>query len=233
MFMGELIKEMERFGDLSTSFTLLDVATVVFLSLVLSLCVGWVYRATHRGVSYSQTYVHTLVLFGMVVALIMLIIGSNIARAFTLVGALSIVRFRHAVKESRDVAFVFLVMAVGMACGTRFYMLAIFATICLSGTVILLTKLNLFAKVIRERILIVRVPSELKYDEVFPEVFRKHLDEFNLISLETVGEGLYQEAVYSVVLKPRVETGRFIEAVREANGNNKVTLVLGQQEIDL
>lgn len=232
--MGELIKELERFGDLSTSFTLLDVAGVFFLSLVLSLCIGWVYRATHRGVSYSQTYVHTLVLFGTVVAFVMLIIGSNIARAFTLVGALSIVRFRHAVKESRDIAFVFIVMAIGMACGTRFYMLAVFSTICLSGATLLMTKLNLFAKVIRERILIVRVPNTAKYDEVFAEVFRKFLDEFNLISLETVGEGgQFQEAVYSVVLKPRAQADRFIEAVREVNDNNKVALVLGQQEIDL
>ena len=231
--MGELIKEMERFGDLLTSFTLLDVATVFFLSLVLSLFIGWVYRATHRGVSYSQNFVHTLVLFGTVVAFVMLIVGSNIARAFTMVGSLSVVRFRHAVKESRDVAFVFLVMAVGMACGTRFYVLATFGTIGLCAAVLLMTKLGLFAKVIRERILIVRVPSALKYDEVFSEVFRKFLDEFNLISLETVGEGQMQEAVYSVVIKPRAETDRFIEAVRAANDNNKVTLVLGQQEIDL
>ena len=232
--MNELFKELERFGDLSTSFTLLDVAAVFFLSLVLALCLGWVYRATHKGVSYSQTYVHTLVLFGTVVAFIMLIVGSNVARAFTMVGALSIIRFRHAVKESRDIAFVFMVMAIGMACGTRFYMLAVFGTICLSGAVIMMTKLNMFAKVVRERILIVRVPSAMKYDEVFAEVFRKFLDEFNLISLETVGEGgTFQEAVYSVVLKPRAETDRFIEAVREANGNNKVALVLGQQEIDL
>lgn len=232
--MGELIKELESFGDLSASFSLLDMAGVFFLSLVLSLCLGWVYRATHRGVSYSQTYVHTLVLFGTVIAFIMLIIGSNIARAFTLVGALSIVRFRHAVKESRDIAFVFMVMAIGMACGTRFYRLAVFGTICLCGVTLLMTKLNLFAKVIRERILIVRVPSTAKYDEIFVEVFRKFLDEFNLISLETVGEGgQFQEAVYSVVLKPRAEPDRFIEAVREANGNNKVALVLGQQEIDL
>ena len=231
--MGELIKEMERFGDLLTSFTLLDVATVFLLSLGLSLFVGWIYRATHRGVSYSQNFVHTLVLFGVVVAFVMLIVGSNIARAFTMVGSLSVVRFRHAVKEARDVAFVFLVMAVGMACGTRFYMLATFGTIGLSAAVLLMTKLDLFAKVIRERILIVRVPSEVKYDQVFAEVFRKYLDEFNLISLETVGEGQLQEAVYSVVIKPRAETDRFIEAVRGANGNNKVTLVLGQQEIDL
>ncbi len=231
--MGELVKELERFGDLSTTFTLLDVAAVFFLSLVLSLFVGWIYRATHRGVSYSQTFVHTLVMFGVVVSFIMLIIGTNIARAFTLVGALSIIRFRHAVKESRDVAFVFMVMAVGMACGTRFYMLATFGTLCLAGAIVMMTKLNLFAKVIRERILIVRVPSSLKYDEVFSEVFRKFLDEFNLISLETIGDGQLQEAVYSVVLKPRSDPDRFIESVREANGSNKVTLVLGQQEIDL
>ena len=61
--MGEFIKQLESFGDLTSSFTLLDVAVVFFLSLVLSLIVGWVYRTTHRGVSYSQSYVHTLVIF--------------------------------------------------------------------------------------------------------------------------------------------------------------------------
>ncbi len=231
--MGDFIKELERFGDLTTSFTLLDVTVVFFLSLGLSLVIGWVYRTTHRGVSYSQSYVHSLVIFGTVVAFIMLIIGSNIARAFTLVGALSIVRFRHAVKEPRDIAFVFMAMAIGMACGTRFYVLAGFATLCLSAATILMHKLNLFAKVIRERILIVRVPSQADYEQTFAGVFRKSLDEFSLISLETVGENEYQEAVYSVVLKPGAEPDRFIEDVRAVNGNNKVSLVLGQQEIDL
>jgi uncharacterized membrane protein YhiD involved in acid resistance len=231
--MGELIKELERFGDLTSSFNLLDVAVVFFLSLVLSLLIGWVYRTTHRGVSYSQSYVHTLVMFGMVVAFIMLIVGSNIARAFTLVGALSIIRFRHAVKEPRDIGFVFVVMAIGMACGTRFYMLAVFATLALGAAILALQKLNLFAKVIRERILIVRLPHDADYEKTFAGVFRKFLDEFSLISMETVGEAQYQEAIYSVVLRPSVEPSRFLEAVREVNGNNKVSLVLGQQEIDL
>jgi uncharacterized membrane protein YhiD involved in acid resistance len=231
--MGELIKELERFGDLTSSFNLLDVAVVFFLSLVLSLVIGWVYRTTHRGVSYSQTYVHTLVIFGMVVAFIMLIVGSNIARAFTLVGALSIVRFRHAVKEARDIAFVFVVMAVGMACGTRFYMLAVFATLGLSAAIMALQKLNLFAKVIRERILIVRLPQGADYEKTLSGVFRKFLDEFSLISMETVGEAQYQEAIYSVVLRPSAEPSNFLEALRDVNGNNKVSLVLGQQEIDL
>ncbi|HMA92169.1 MAG TPA: DUF4956 domain-containing protein [Polyangiaceae bacterium] len=231
--MGELTKGLERFGDQTSTFTLLDVATVFALSLVLSLTIGWVYRTTHRGVSYSQTYVHTLVMFSLVVAFVMLIIGSNIARAFTLVGALSIVRFRHAVKEPRDIGFVFTAMAVGMACGTRFYGLAVFATLAMVATVLLLFKLNLFAKVLRERILIVRVPVGTDYEKTFATVFHNYLEEFNLISMETVGEAEYQEAVYSVVLKPSQEPNRFLDAIREVNGHMKASLVLGQQEIDL
>lgn len=231
--MGELTKGLERFGDQTSTFTLLDVAAVFALSLVLSLLIGWVYRSTHRGVSYSQTYVHTLVMFSVVVAFVMLIIGSNIARAFTLVGALSIVRFRHAVKEPRDIGFVFTAMAVGMACGTRFYALAIFATLAMIATVLLLFKMNLFAKVLRERILIVRVPVGTDYEKTFATVFHDFLEEFNLISMETVGEAEYQEAVYSVVLKPSKEPNKFLDAIREVNGHMKASLVLGQQEIDL
>ncbi len=231
--MGELTKGLERFGDQTSTFTLLDVAAVFALSLVLSLLIGWVYRSTHRGVSYSQTYVHTLVMFSVVVAFVMLIIGSNIARAFTLVGALSIVRFRHAVKEPRDIGFVFTAMAVGMACGTRFYALATFCAVAMTGTVIMMHKLNLFAKVLRERILIVRVPIGTDYEKTFASVFHDCLEEYNLISMETVGEAEYQEAVYSVVLKPSKEPSKFLDAIREVNGHMKASLVLGQQEIDL
>ena len=231
--MGELTKGLERFGDQTSTFTLLEVAAVFALSLVLSLLIGWVYRTTHRGVSYSQTYVHTLVMFSVVVAFVMLIIGSNIARAFTLVGALSIVRFRHAVKEPRDIGFVFTAMAVGMACGTRFYALAIFCALGIMATVLLLHKLNMFAKVLRERILIVRVPLGTDYEKTFASVFHDYLEEYNLISMETVGEAEYQEAVYSLVLKPSREPNKFLDAIHDVNGHMKASLVLGQQEIAL
>ena len=116
--MDELLKEMERFRDITSAFTLADVGIVLLLSYVLSSMIAWIYRYTHQGISYSQSYTQTLVLLGMVVAPIMLIIGSNLARAFSLVGALPIIRFRNAVKETRDVGFVFVVMAIGMACGS-------------------------------------------------------------------------------------------------------------------
>ena len=111
-------------GSPANVFTTMDVLIVLSLSFILNMVIAVVYQKTHKGVSYSQSYVHTLVMMGVTISAIMLIIGSNIARAFTLVGALSIVRFRNAIKETRDVGFIFLTMAVGMACGTRFYLTA-------------------------------------------------------------------------------------------------------------
>ena len=140
--MDEFLKELERFGDVTGAFSLLDIGLVLCLSFVLSLVVAAAYRYTHRGVSYSQSFVHTLVIMGTVVSLIMLIIGSNIARAFALVGALSIIRFRSAVKETRVVAFIFLAMAIGMAVGTRFYLLALFAAVVMSAFVVVLYKVQ-------------------------------------------------------------------------------------------
>lgn len=231
--MDELLEEMERFQDLTSTFTLVDVAIVLALSFVLSTMVAWVYRQTHRGTSYSQSYAQTLVLLGMIVAMIMLIIGSNLARAFSLVGALSIIRFRNAVKETRDVGFVFLVMAVGMACGTRFYSLAAFATVVLCAVALLMFKLDLFAKRVSERILRVRLPADRDAETAFDEVFEKHLVDRRLISTETVSGGVLQEAVYAVALRSESGGQQLLEALREVNGNHKVALVLGQQEVDL
>ncbi len=231
--MDEFLKELERSGSLTDNITLLDVATALGLSFVLSLIVCWVYRYTHRGVSYSQQYVHTLVLMGTVVSLIMLIIGSNVARAFALVGALSIIRFRNAMKETRDVGFIFLVMALGMAVGTRFYLLAVFAAVALGAMVIVLARFDMFAKEVTERILRVRFPADRNYEEAFEEPFRRYLDEHRVISLETVRGGSLQELICSVVLKKGTTPSALLEAIRAHNDNNKVTLVIGQQEVDL
>jgi len=149
----------DGFEDLTGTFSVADIAMAMVLSFVLCSVVGFTYRMTHRGISYSQSYVQTLVLMGMVVSLVMLIVGSNIARAFSLVGALSIVRFRNAVKETRDVGFIFLAMAIGMATGTRFYTLAIVATAAISSAILLMERLDWFKVNLQSQVLKVQVPS--------------------------------------------------------------------------
>jgi uncharacterized membrane protein YhiD involved in acid resistance len=169
----------------------------------------------------------------MTTALIMLVIGSNIARAFSLVGALSVIRFRNAVKETRDVSFMFVAMAIGMACGTRFYLLATIASAILSAAVILMYKLDTFSRRVAERILRVRMPAGENHHERLEPVFRSLLSDHRLISIESVAGGTLEELVYSVVLKSEDAAQSLLGAVREVNGNNKVVLVIGQQEVDL
>ena len=231
--MDEFLKELEKIKDMTSAFTMWDVAIALVLSFVLSLIVAKVYKETHKGVSYSQSYVHTVVLLAVVVSLIMLIIGSNIARAFSLVGALSIIRFRNAVKETRDVGFVFFSMAIGMACGTRFYMMAVFSTFIISGFILLMDKMNLFAKEIRERILMVQVPEDFPYQSAFDNIFKKYFTDAGLISIESVIKGERIELIFSVSMKSRFNPQGFLKEMRKVNDNHKVTLIEGQQQVDL
>lgn len=94
---------------------------------------------------------HTLVMCGMIIGAVMLIIGSNVARAFSLVGALSIIRFRNAVKDPRDVAFIFLAMAIGMACGTGFYLIGVTLTGITSAAILMMSFMKFGEKEILDK----------------------------------------------------------------------------------
>jgi hypothetical protein len=112
-------------------------------------------------------------------------------------------------------------------------LLAIFATAMLTAFVVALFKFNMFAKEVRERILRIQLPVDRDHEEAFEEPFREHLEDYRIISLETVRAGVLQEVVYSVVLRKGTSPKDLIEAVRARNDNQKVTLVLGQQEVDI
>lgn len=219
--------------DTTEVFTVQDVILTIVLSFVLSLAIGWVYRDTHRGVAYSQSYVQTLVLMAMVVGIIMLVIGSNIARAFTLVGALSIVRFRNAIKETRDVGYIFFAMAIGMACGTRFYLLALVSTGVICALLWAMDRYNFFAKDAAVQLLKVRLPSDLPYATLFDGVFARYLVRYDLVAMETVQAGTLTELVYSVEMKRGADQQAFLRELAALNDNNKIVLITGQQEVDL
>jgi uncharacterized membrane protein YhiD involved in acid resistance len=222
-----------NFQDLTAEFSILDVALVLTLSFLLSAFIGWIYKLSHRGASYTQSFVFTLVLVGMVVALVMTIIGSNIARAFTLVGALSIVRFRNAVKETRDVGFIFFTMAIGMAVGTRFYLLAVIATIVISLVILLMTRMNWFARAMSSQILRIQVANDAPFDTLFNKVFGKYTSSYELISVDSVHGGMLTELTYSIGLHRSDQIQEFITELRNLNDHNRVTLTAGYNGTDL
>jgi len=222
-----------NFQDLTGVFSVTDVVISLILSFVLCAGIGWVYQITHRGASYTQSYVHTLVLNGMVVAIIMLVIGSNIARAFALIGSLSIIRFRNAVKETRDVGFIFFSMAIGMAGGTKFYLLALIAAVIISLAILIMSRFNWFARKVVSQILKIQVTNEAQFDTLFDPVFLKYTSSSELISVDSVHSGMLTELTYSVGLKHPDKIQEFLGEIKRLNGNQRVTLIAGYNSTDL
>jgi len=234
--MQELIDTLQaqlNFQDLSGTFTITDVIIGLLLSFLLTALIAYVYKITHKGTSYTQSYVHTLILMGIVTAFIMMIVGSNIARAFSLVGALSIIRFRNAIKETRDVGFVFFAMSIGMATGTKFYLLALIATVFISLVILILSKFDLYKQKGASQILKVEVPDDSKFDTLFDQLFVKYTKVSDLISVDSVRSGTMTELIYSIVPNRKMNTKDFMTEVRKLNGNNKVTLITGYDNTDL
>lgn len=216
-------------GDISVWQTL----SALLLSFFLSLVLAFVYRQTHRGVSYSVSFVHSMILMAVTVSLIMIVIGSNVARAFSLVGALSIIRFRTAIKEPRDVAFLFATMAIGMSAGTGFYDLAVLFTLFIAPAVYFLYRFQIGAQPTSEVLLKVQIAGDQDHRTLFQEAFYKHLSQHSLLSIETIQGGAALELVYSIHLKSAGAEAELMEALRGVNGNRKVVLLSGAQNIDV
>ena len=185
--MDEFLKEISANSTTEiASFTLTEFLLSITLSVLLSSIIVLVYRKTHKGLSYSRTFSVTIILMSLTVAFIMLIIGSNLARAFSLVGALSIIRYRNAVKESRDTAFIFISMAVGMACGVKLYLMALIFALFSSAIILILDFFN-FGDVDRsERLIHIAVPKSTALENVKRAMDKSIPNKFTLLSSEVL-----------------------------------------------
>ena len=140
---------MQEFLDLlSNGQTLNEPATVInilfslFIAAVLTVPIALTYMKTRRKEGYQQSFVQTFILIAVTVASVMLLIGNNIARAFGLIGAVTIIRFRTKVKDPKDTTFLFLCIAVGMSCGLRLYYIGVITTVFICFLQLLLWKID-------------------------------------------------------------------------------------------
>ena len=120
-------KFLEEFSAISMTEMLVAIA----LSFALSLFIVFIYRITYAGVNFSLGFVGTLIMLSMVTTVVILVISSNVVLSLGMVGALSIVRFRTAVKEATDTAFLFWAIATGIICGAGYVTISVLATLLL------------------------------------------------------------------------------------------------------
>ena len=122
----ELLKYLiENNAGISVTQVLISMCITVLLSMF----IYWVYKKTYSGVMYSKNFNITIMLISTVTSMVMMIIGSNLALSLGMVGALSIIRFRSAIKDPKDIGFLFWGIGIGLSTGTGVYIIGILGSV--------------------------------------------------------------------------------------------------------
>lgn len=199
-------------------------------AVILGLIIGAVYMYICRRDGYGKNFIVGLVILPAVVAAVILLIGSNVARAFSMAGAFALVRFRSAPGNAKDIAVVFFAMASGLACGLGYVTFACAFVILMLVVLVVLNLLHFGDDRSGSKQLKLTVPENLNYSHVFDEVFEKYTTQSTLRRVRTTNMGTMYELTYSVSMKRNADEKEFIDHLRMRNGNLNITL--GMAEID-
>jgi uncharacterized membrane protein YhiD involved in acid resistance len=204
----------------------------LFTALAAGLVIGIVYRKTHRGLSYSQSFVITLVLMSITVSAVMMVIGSNLARAFALVGALTIVRFRTVVKDTKDTAFIFFALTEGIATGTGNYLLTALSTVFISAVAVVLARTDYGSMHRSEFILRFRFDRTSGDEKGYVNFILESVKTSTIIHIEPSEEGRFLTLTYDIMLKPGLGSQDVVTGLSRIHGIDKVHLVAASNDID-
>ncbi|MEK4438722.1 DUF4956 domain-containing protein [Paenibacillus sp. FSL K6-2862] len=206
-----------------TTLTFSSAVITIGLAILMGAIISLTYMKTNAN-TYSQSFTLTMVVLPVIVAIIILLIGSNVARAFSLAGAFSIIRFRSAPGDPKDISYVLFTMASGLACGVGAFGYAVLFTIILCVLMFVLSHFKFGARKNQQKLLKVTIPENLSYEEAFDEVFKKFNVEYQLNKVRTTELGSLYELVYLVHLGQHVNQKEFLDAVRTRNGNLDISL---------
>ena len=212
------------------AFTAVEMLINMSLAALLGLLLASVYRYTHKGLSYSQSFTLTIVFVTTIVAITLMAIESSLARAFALVGALSIIRFRTVVKDTKDIAFVFAGLAVGMAAGTSNYFLALASGGFISAVAILLHKTNFGAASKGDFIL--RFKFDKSQDSKYQGVLNKFCRRAKLLHVEPFGNGQFLTMSYDVSLKGNTNPNKIASEFGAVAGVSDVSVIAAVTDVD-
>jgi uncharacterized membrane protein YhiD involved in acid resistance len=216
---------------LTEALTPVEMVTNIALATALGVIVALVYRHTHKGLSYSQSFTQTVLFVTVIVAIVMMVIGSSLARAFALVGALSIIRFRTVVKDTKDTAFVFAGLAIGMAAGTSNYFLAAVATAFVCAIALTLYASNFGALYKSEFIL--RFSFDQDQDSAaYLEIIQNNAKRSNLLHIEPSGDSRTLRLTYDITLDKDSTPEKLTKALGEVEGTSEVVLIVSKSDVD-
>ena len=204
--------------------------TVMGCALGLSVGIMLVYILTHFRTGLRPAMLFTMTLLGPIVAIIVICIGSNIARAISIGGGLALIRFRNTVEDPRDIVFYYLSIAAGIACGVGFIGFGALAIGLLLLLILILWAVGLDRLTGTGKRLRILIPESLDYDGVFDPVLKDFCRSHRLTRVRTQDYGTLLELDYRIVLRDKKQEKAFIDELRMRNGNLNISLVQSGQE---
>ena len=217
--------------ELNLSISVIFILINLFVSFILGFIISSVYRITHKGLSYSQSFVLTIIYLTVITTSVIMVIGNSLARAFALVGALSIIRFRTVLKDTKDIAIVFLTLGIGLAVGTNNYFIAVSTTIFMCILMWIFFKSNYGLLHVTEFILrfyYSRQGDESEYLDLL-EVTTKYI---NLLHMEPTEDGEKIYLTYDISLKEGGNAKDLVSKLTKIKGIEEVVLVSSKSDID-
>ena len=184
----------ESGGVLSVDSILLS----LLATFLLTHAAAWVYVRAHRGVTYSGTMARSLIILSLVVALVMLVIGNNIARAFGLFGALALIRFRTPVKDANDTVFLFFAVAIGIAMGTGNYVAGTIGTLIICLVFLYLASSRFGDPLDHDGLLRFQIPTNGNNGDELRTVLERYCESVNLLHLRESDDGQNIEFSYQI-----------------------------------
>lgn len=218
---------------LNAPFALTPVEMVLNIGLAagLGVIVASIYRYTHKGLSYSQSFTQTILFVTVVVAIVMMVIEGSLARAFALVGALSIIRFRTVVKDTKDTAFIFSGLALGMASGTSNYMLAGIGTAAIAALALGVYAVN-FGAIYKSEFILRFTFDQNRDSSGYLQRINENSKRSSLLHLEPSGDGQSLRLTYDVTLDEDATAEKLTQALAQSDGVSEVVTIVSKSDID-
>jgi len=213
------------------NYSNIEILININVAIVVGIILSVVYRATHKGLSYSQSFAQTLVFVTFIVALVMMVIGGSLARAFALVGAMSIIRFRTVLKDTKDMSYVFAALALGMGAGTSNYFLVGVGTLSLTLLAFALYITNFGAIYKSEFILRFRFEQAGNSSD-YLEVINEYCKRSNLLHMEPSGDNSSLSLTYDIALNDDLMAKDLTQRMGSLSNISEVVLIASKNDVD-
>ncbi len=209
--------------------SLADTLSYMLAAVVVGMIIAAVYVLITEKSRRSLSFIVSMLILPAVVALVITLVGSNVARAFSIAGVFALVKFRSVPGESKDISLVFMAMAAGLACGMGYITLA-FSVLFVLGIIVVLgfKVVAVFLKDTTKQLRIL-IPEDMNYYGAFDDLFKTYTRGAKLERVKTTNMGTLYELTYTVQMKKDADEKKFLDELRCRNGNLKIIFSVKEQ----